>query len=68
MSRVGEVDVGRLHLTLQQQPPGRTSRVTFDDQTEEMWGLIVGTILYLTTTCVLWWFGTRNKQEQPKIG
>jgi len=30
--------------------------------------LIVGTILYLTTTCVLWWFGTRNKQEQPKIG
>src|SRR5260221_4071692 len=30
--------------------------------------LIIGTILYLTTTCVLWWFGTRNKQEQPKIG
>ena len=23
--------------------------------------LVVGTILYLTTTCVLWWFGTRNK-------
>lgn len=23
---------------------------------------IVETILYLTTTCVLWWFGTRNKQ------
>jgi len=30
--------------------------------------LIIGTILYLTTTCVLWWFGTRNKQAQPKIG
>ena len=30
--------------------------------------LFIGTILYLTTTCVLWWFGTRNKQEQPKIG
>lgn len=21
---------------------------------------IIGTILYLTTTCILWWFGTRN--------
>lgn len=29
--------------------------------------LVVGTVLYLTTTCVLWWFGTRNKQKQPKI-
>jgi hypothetical protein len=28
--------------------------------------LIVGTILYLTTTCVLWWFGTRNKQQVPQ--
>ena len=28
---------------------------------------VVGTILYLTTTCVLWWFGTRNKGPQPKI-
>lgn len=26
---------------------------------------IVETILYLTTTCVLWWFGTRNKGKQP---
>lgn len=25
---------------------------------------IVGTILYLTTTCILWWFGTRNKAKQ----
>lgn len=25
---------------------------------------IVNTILYLTTTCILWWFGTRNKQKQ----
>lgn len=29
--------------------------------------LIVGTVLYLTTTCVLWWFGTRNKAQPPKI-
>lgn len=29
--------------------------------------LVVGTILYLATTCVLWWFGTRNKQKPPKI-
>jgi hypothetical protein len=27
----------------------------------ELEKMIVGTILYLTTTCVLWWFGTRNK-------
>lgn len=27
--------------------------------------LVVGTVLYLTTTCVLWWFGTRNKQKPP---
>lgn len=27
---------------------------------------IVQTILYLTTTCVLFWFGTRNKQKAPK--
>jgi len=31
----------------------------------DVWRLVVGTILYLTTTVVLWWFGTRNKQEQP---
>lgn len=29
--------------------------------------MVVGTILYLTTTCVLWWFGTRNRQAQPKL-
>lgn len=29
---------------------------------------IVFTLLYLFTTCVLWWFGTRNKQQQPKLG
>lgn len=29
--------------------------------------MIISTILYLTTTCVLWWFGTRNKQKAPKI-
>lgn len=27
---------------------------------------IVLTLLYLFTTCVLWWFGTRNKQPAPK--
>jgi hypothetical protein len=27
---------------------------------------IVFTILYLFTTCVCWWFGTRNKQKPPK--
>jgi hypothetical protein len=28
---------------------------------------IVFTLLYLFTTCVLWWFGTRNKSPQPKL-
>lgn len=37
------------------------------DQAVKQVNLIIGTILYLTTTCVLWWFGTRNKQPQPKI-
>lgn len=27
--------------------------------------LITRTVLYLTVTCVLWWFGTRNKGKQP---
>lgn len=29
---------------------------------------IIFTLLYLFTTCVLWWFGTRNKAPQPKLG
>jgi len=29
--------------------------------------MVVSTVLYLTTTCVLWWFGTRNKQSAPQI-
>ena len=29
---------------------------------------IVLTLLYLFVTCVLWWFGTRNKAPQPKLG
>lgn len=32
-----------------------------------VWKMIVGTILYLTTTCVVWWFGTRNKQAAPVV-
>lgn len=33
----------------------------------EVWRLVVGQILYLTTTVVLWWFGTRNKSPQPRV-
>lgn len=33
----------------------------------EVWKMVVGNILYLTTTCVLWWFGTRNRQPQLKL-
>lgn len=28
---------------------------------------IIETILYLTTTCVLWWFGTRNAGKPPAM-
>lgn len=31
----------------------------------DVWRLVVGQILYLTTTVTLWWFGTRNKMKQP---
>lgn len=34
------------------------------DQALTMVDSITNTILYLTTTCVLWWFGTRNKAKQ----
>lgn len=34
----------------------------------EVWKMVVQNILYLTTTVVLWWFGTRNKAPQPKQG
>lgn len=30
-----------------------------------VWQKVVDTILYLSTTCILWWFGTRNKAVQP---
>ena len=32
-----------------------------------VWTMVVQNILYLTTTVVLWWFGTRNRQQQPKV-
>ena len=37
------------------------------DRAYELVILIVNTVLYLTTTCVLFWFGTRNKQEAPRL-
>lgn len=30
-----------------------------------IWRLVIETVLYLTTSCILFWFGTRNKQSQP---
>lgn len=33
----------------------------------DVYQMIVSTILYLTTTCVLWWFGTRNRQKPPGV-
>jgi hypothetical protein len=36
-------------------------------QAVDLLQLIVNTILYLTTTCCLWWFGTRNAQQPPKV-
>jgi hypothetical protein len=37
------------------------------EQAIDIFNLIVSTILYLTTTCVLWWFGTRNRQKAPGV-
>lgn len=34
------------------------------DQALSMVTEIQNTIMYLTTTCILWWFGTRNKAKQ----
>jgi hypothetical protein len=34
------------------------------DQALAMVNEIQNTIMYLTTTCILWWFGTRNKAKQ----
>lgn len=31
----------------------------------DVWRTVVATVLYLTTTVILWWFGTRNKAPQP---
>ena len=36
-------------------------------QASDLMRMIIGNILYLTTTCVLWWFGTRNHQKPPKL-
>lgn len=33
----------------------------------ELTKLIISTVLYLTTTCVLWWFGTREKRKGPSV-
>lgn len=36
------------------------------DAALSVWKMVVQNILYLTTTVVLWWFGTRNRAQQPK--
>lgn len=38
------------------------------DQALELFKLMLGSIIYVWTTVTLWWFGTRNKQDQPKVG
>jgi hypothetical protein len=50
----------QVHQVLDKQPLSGSEAL-------QIWQLIVGTILYLTTTCVLWWFGTRNKQQVPQL-
>ena len=37
------------------------------EQISDLYVQIVLTILYLTTTCVSWWFVTRNKQKPPEL-
>jgi hypothetical protein len=36
------------------------------EQAFDILKLLIGTIVYLWTTCTLWWFGTRNKGQAPK--
>lgn len=38
-----------------------------EEKAFELMEMIVGTVLYLTTTCLLWWFGVRNKQLGYKL-
>lgn len=37
------------------------------EEAAQMVQTIISTILYLTTACVLYWFGTRSKQAAPKL-
>lgn len=37
------------------------------DQASAILKMIIDTILYLTVTCVLFWFGSRNKASPPKV-
>ena len=37
------------------------------DATQELLVKIVDTVLFLTTSCVLWWFGTRVKSQPPSL-
>jgi hypothetical protein len=39
-----------------------------EHEAAELVKLIVGTVLYLFTTCTLWYFGARNRQQPPKPG
>lgn len=36
-------------------------------QLAEISRLVIGTILYLTSSCCMWWFGTRNKAQPQKF-
>lgn len=49
-----------LYLKAQRMLPANLNA----DQALGLVNEIINTILYLTTTCILWWFGTRNKQKQ----
>jgi hypothetical protein len=33
----------------------------------EIWKIVVGHVLYLSTVVTLWWFGTRNKAPSPRL-
>jgi hypothetical protein len=39
-----------------------------DGTLDKLHSQIVLTLLYLFVTCVTWWFGTRNRTPQPKLG
>ena len=38
------------------------------DQALELFKLLIGSIIYVWTSCTLWWYGSRNKSSEVNYG